>query len=62
MGYNVDVDPPLYQSKYTSFDKHTSGRMQYIRNTQGNYVKKLGKETEQPKIGEQMDNVPEPLA
>ena len=46
MGYNVDVDPLLHQSKYTLFDKHTFRRMQYIKDDQGNYVKKPDKELE----------------
>ena len=45
---NIDVDPLLQQSKYTSFDKNTFGRMQYIMDAQGNYVKKLDNELELP--------------
>ena len=46
MGCNVEIDPSFHQSKYTSFDKHTFGCMQYIEDAQGNYVKKSGKELE----------------
>lgn len=49
------MDPPLQQSKYTTFDKHIFGSMQYIKDAEGNYVKKLSKE---PK--ESMDDVTEP--
>ena len=44
VGCNVEVGPHLQQSKYTSFDKHTFGHMQYIMDAHDNYVKKLGKE------------------
>ena len=58
MGCNVNVDLLLYQSKYTSFDKHNFGRMQYIKDAQGNYVKKLDKELEPE---EPKDDVLKPL-
>ena len=48
-GCNVEVDPPLQHSKSTSFNKHTFGCTQYVMDTYGNNVKKLGKELEQPK-------------
>ena len=38
MGCNVDMDSPLHQSKYTTFDKHTFSLMQYIKDGHGNYV------------------------
>ena len=49
-GCNVDVDPPLQQSKYTSFDKHTLRHMQYVMDAQDNYVKKPEKGPEQPEL------------
>ena len=49
MGYNVDMDLPLLQSKYTSFDKHTLARMQYVMDPQGNYVQKPSRALEHPK-------------
>ena len=47
---NVTVNPPLQLSKYTSFDKYTFRRMQYVMDTQRNYVKKLGRALEQPEL------------
>ena len=48
VGCDVIVDPPLLQSKYTYFDKHTLGRMHYVMDIHDNYVKKLGRALEQP--------------
>ena len=61
IGCNVYVDPSFHQSKYSSFNKHAFGCIQYIKDAQGNYVKKSGKELEQPKPREPMDDVLEPL-
>ena len=55
VGCKVEVDLPLQQSKYTSFDKHTLGHMQYIMNGHGNYEKKLGRALEQPKPKRQLE-------
>ena len=46
-GCNVSVNPPLQRSKYTCFDKHMFGRMHYVINIRGNYVKKLGRNPKQ---------------
>ena len=62
MRCNVEVDPSCHQSKFTTFNKHTFGRMQYVKDAQGNYVKKFGKEPEQPKPKELTHKVPEPPA
>ena len=43
MGCNVDIDPLIPQSKFTTFDKYTFRLMQYIRDEHGNYVKKPNK-------------------
>ena len=68
---NVDVDPPLQQPKYTSFDNHTLRHMQYIMDAQGNWVKKLDKKPEQSELERQpkealkasiQDPPPPPLA
>ena len=39
-GCDVTIDPPLLQSKYTYFDKHTLGCMHYVMDIHNNYVKK----------------------
>ena len=46
-GCNLSADPPLQRSKYTSFDKHTFKRMHYVMDIHNNYVKKLGRNSEQ---------------
>ena len=51
-GCNVEVDLPLQQSKYTSFDKHTFRHRQYIMDAHDNYVKKPGKVPKQPELEE----------
>ena len=46
IGYNVDIDPLIPQSKFTYFDKYTIMRMQYIKDEHGIYMNKL--RTEEP--------------
>ena len=52
-GYNVGVNPSLRQSKYTFFDKHTFGHMQYVMDAHNNYVKKSGRALKQSKLERQ---------
>ena len=47
MRCNVEVDPPIRQSKFTSFDKHTIAQLHYTQDEHGNYVKKVGKEEQE---------------
>ena len=47
-GCDVSVDLPLQRSKYMCFDKHTLGRVHYVKDMHDNYVKKSGRESEQP--------------
>ena len=44
MKCNVDIDPQILHSKFTSFDNHTIVWMQYVKDVRDNYVKKAGKE------------------
>ena len=44
------MDSPLQRSKYTCFDKYTLGRMHYVKDIHGNYVKKSKREPKQPEL------------
>ena len=50
-GCDVTIDLPLLQSKYTCFDKHTLGRMYYVMDIYGNYVKKPRRALKQAESG-----------
>ena len=59
-GCNVLVVLSFQRSKYVSFDKHTLGRMQYIMDAQGNYVKNLRRAPKQPEAKGQPEGQHEP--
>ena len=61
IGCKVDVDPSIPQSKFTFFDKHSIGLMQYIKDEHGNYVKKPDKKkSEEHEAEKPKDELPKP--
>ena len=58
---DVTVDPPLLQSKYTCFDKHTLGHMHYVMDIYGNYVKNLRRAPKhfEPEVHDELERQPE---